>query len=108
MGTGPRGGFAQASHPALRASPQVGVFVSRSSLAVVEIQRLWMLPMLQLATLGLFLGQGYLGVVHVSWPMALLVLWEGLLGGATCAGQQRDPSRRPPADASPPASRPQT
>lgn len=59
--------------------------MSRSSLAVVEIQRLWLLPLLQLATLGVFLAQGYLSVVHVSWPMALLVLWEGLLGGATCA-----------------------
>ena len=60
---------------------QLGVFISRSSVQIIEIHKLWILPILQGLNVVIFL-------IHILWPyltsiyviMALSV-YEGLLGG---------------------------
>eukprot|EP01138_Halocafeteria_seosinensis_P009259 gb/GECG01009462.1/.p1 GENE.gb/GECG01009462.1/~~gb/GECG01009462.1/.p1 ORF type:complete len:496 (+),score=44.55 gb/GECG01009462.1/:1-1488(+) len=61
---------------------QVGVFLSRSSGSVIRFQKLWLLPILQMATLVYFIIQAMTNLIPVVEVVLLLVLWEGLLGGA--------------------------
>lgn len=60
---------------------QVGVFVSRSSVQIVRIRLLWILPLLQAFNFILFLSHvisPFFGHISVA---VLLILFEGLLGG---------------------------
>lgn len=61
---------------------QVGVFVSRSSVQFIQIKVLWFLPLLQGVNFVLFLVHiihPFFGSIYVA---ILLILFEGLLGGA--------------------------
>lgn len=69
---------------------QVGVLVSRSSVHCVPVPRLWPLPVLQGANsatallLVLLYGKaGRGGSMTPLLGLMALVMWEGLLGGAT-------------------------
>lgn len=62
---------------------QVGVFVSRSSVQFVRIRLLWILPIMQAVNFVLFLSHvinPFFGHISVA---VLLILFEGLLGGAS-------------------------
>ena len=61
---------------------QVGVFISRSSVQFIQIRFLWLLPLLQGMNFVLFLSHvisPYFGSIFVA---IVLILFEGLLGGA--------------------------
>ncbi|KAF9570088.1 battenin CLN3 protein [Mortierella alpina] len=66
-----------------------GVFISRSSASLLEISRLWIPSFLQLLTLLLATSQALLSTADTAIPIPsiylifALILWEGLLGGAT-------------------------
>ncbi|CAO3567076.1 unnamed protein product [Mortierella alpina] len=68
---------------------QLGVFISRSSASLLEISRLWVPSLLQLLTLLLATSQALLSTAEAAIPIPsiylifALILWEGLLGGAT-------------------------
>ncbi|KAF9980854.1 battenin CLN3 protein [Mortierella antarctica] len=67
----------------------LGVFISRSSASLLEISRLWVPSFLQLITLLLATSQALLSTADAAIPIPsiyfifALILWEGLLGGAT-------------------------
>jgi len=68
---------------------QLGVFISRSSASLIQISRLWIPSFLQLLTLLLATSQALLSTSDAAIPIPniylifALILWEGLLGGAT-------------------------
>ncbi|SCU87027.1 LADA_0E01552g1_1 [Lachancea dasiensis] len=62
---------------------QLGVFISRSSGSLFRIKKLYMLSILQGVNLVIVLFQSWFYVVHSVYPIMLLVLFEGLLGGAS-------------------------
>ncbi|KAJ1972411.1 battenin CLN3 protein, partial [Dimargaris verticillata] len=62
---------------------QVGVFVSRSSVHWFPIKRLWYPSLLQVGVLGLVLTQAVWMWLPSVWLVFIIVLFEGLLGGAT-------------------------
>eukprot|EP00898_Chlorokybus_atmophyticus_P007689 jgi/Chlat1/7921/Chrsp68S07356 len=74
----------------LQTTYQVGVFVSRSSVNVFPLKRLWPLPVFQGINLLLALTyilaapstEGVLGSTIPLFAVYVMVLWEGLLGGA--------------------------
>ncbi|CAF1047628.1 unnamed protein product [Rotaria sp. Silwood1] len=61
---------------------QVGVFLSRSSVALFKIHRLWILPIIQLTNMGIFFACVY-RTAHIPsiWLVFGLVIFEGLIGG---------------------------
>ncbi|GFO30161.1 Battenin [Plakobranchus ocellatus] len=61
---------------------QVGVFISRSSVNFLKINRLWLLPVLQMANLVLLTLQVFYRFIPSFWIVLAIILWEGLLGGA--------------------------
>ncbi|KAI7816772.1 CLN3 protein-domain-containing protein [Gamsiella multidivaricata] len=68
---------------------QLGVFISRSSASLVSIPRLWIPSALQLVTLLVATAQAIFTTATTPAPIPsiylifILILWEGLLGGAT-------------------------
>ncbi|CAF1065033.1 unnamed protein product [Rotaria sordida] len=61
---------------------QLGVFASRSSVALIRIHRLWILPIIQLINMGIFFACVY-RTAHIPsiWLVFGLVIFEGLIGG---------------------------
>ncbi|KAL5015071.1 hypothetical protein ScPMuIL_009341 [Solemya velum] len=62
---------------------QLGVLISRSSVNLFEIRRLWILPILQLLNMALLIGQVFFQFIPNIWIILAIVLYEGLLGGAS-------------------------
>ncbi|KAJ1920863.1 battenin CLN3 protein [Tieghemiomyces parasiticus] len=62
---------------------QLGVFISRSSVRVFHIQRVWVPSALQIVTLGVFLSHALVPWIPSVWVIFVLIFWEGLLGGST-------------------------
>ncbi|KAF9915452.1 battenin CLN3 protein [Lobosporangium transversale] len=68
---------------------QTGVFISRSSASLIQISHLWIPSFLQVLTLLLATSQAILTSQGHPFPIPsiylifILILWEGLLGGAT-------------------------
>ncbi|RKP22273.1 batten's disease protein Cln3, partial [Syncephalis pseudoplumigaleata] len=62
---------------------QVGVFISRSSVTLVTIRRLWIPSMMQVVLLGMLVLHALYFWIGNIWPLFMLILVEGLLGGAT-------------------------
>ncbi|XP_030649490.1 battenin [Chanos chanos] len=61
---------------------QVGVLVSRSSLCCLKIRKLWVLSLLQCVN-AVFLGLAvYYQFLPNVWVVFIIILYEGLLGGA--------------------------
>ncbi|XP_029582929.1 battenin isoform X2 [Salmo trutta] len=61
---------------------QVGVLVSRSSLCCVKFRRIWALSLLQCVNGVLLLLSVYYQFLPSAWLVFVIVLYEGLLGGA--------------------------
>lgn len=61
---------------------QVGVLISRSSVNVVQIRKLWLLPILQFANVAFIFSEAYFLFLPSFWIVVVVVLYEGLLGGA--------------------------
>jgi battenin len=61
---------------------QVGVFISRSSIQLVRIRYISILSLLQCLNLILLLVSTWWSLIPSVWIVFVLVLWEGLLGGA--------------------------
>nr|XP_020463954.1 battenin isoform X2 [Monopterus albus] len=61
---------------------QVGVFVSRSSLCCVKIRKLWALSWLQVVNAVLLLFAVRYQFMPSVWLVFVIVIYEGLLGGA--------------------------
>ncbi|KAK2182717.1 hypothetical protein NP493_340g02013 [Ridgeia piscesae] len=61
---------------------QVGVFASRSSVNFITIDKLWVLPLLQFVNLGVILLHVMFPFIPSVWIMFVLILYEGVLGGA--------------------------
>lgn len=61
---------------------QVGVLVSRSSLCCVKIRKLWTLSLLQVVNAVLLLFAVKYQFLPNAWVVFVIILYEGLLGGA--------------------------
>ncbi|XP_059204701.1 battenin [Centropristis striata] len=61
---------------------QVGVLVSRSSLCCVKIRKLWFLSLLQVVNAVVLLSAVQYQFLPSAWLVFVVVLYEGLLGGA--------------------------
>lgn len=61
---------------------QIGVLISRSSVNIIQIRRLWLLPLLQFVNLAFIFSEAYLLYLPSFWIVVAVVLYEGLLGGA--------------------------
>ncbi|CAF2099614.1 unnamed protein product [Rotaria magnacalcarata] len=61
---------------------QLGVFISRSSVAFFRINHLWILPIIQFTNLGIFFACVYrTAFIPSIWLVFGLVVFEGLIGG---------------------------
>lgn len=65
----------------LQADYQIGVFISRSSVNLVTINRIWIMSVLQFINVILLLFETLFYYIPNIWIVFALVLWEGLLGG---------------------------
>uniref|UniRef100_A0A7N6BSU4 Battenin n=1 Tax=Anabas testudineus TaxID=64144 RepID=A0A7N6BSU4_ANATE len=61
---------------------QIGVLVSRSSLCCVKIRKLWVLSLLQVLNAVLLLFAVRYQFLPSAWLVFVIILYEGLLGGA--------------------------
>ncbi|XP_020613143.1 battenin-like isoform X2 [Orbicella faveolata] len=61
---------------------QIGVFISRSSVNIFPIKKIWLLALLQHVNLVILICETYLHFLPSVWIMFIIVLYEGLLGGA--------------------------
>ncbi|KAK3927053.1 Battenin, partial [Frankliniella fusca] len=79
---------------------QIGVFVSRTSGGYVPIERMWILAALQGVNVAYFMLEAVYQVSGSVWVVAVLVVWEGLLGGAAyvrtffCISSKVEPEKR--------------
>jgi len=61
---------------------QIGVFVSRSSVNVVQIKALWFMAFWQCGNLALLWTTAYWNYIPSIYIVFILIFYEGLLGGA--------------------------
>jgi len=61
---------------------QLGVLISRSSLSLVQINNIWLLAILQGFNMMLFLAHILHPFLTAFWIASIVVLFEGLIGGA--------------------------
>ena len=62
---------------------QIGVFISRSTAHIFRIRHLYMLSFLQAINFIIVIIQSWNYIVHKPWPIMLLIIYEGLLGGSS-------------------------
>lgn len=62
---------------------QIGVFVSRSTAHIFRIRYLYLLSFLQAMNFIIVVLQSWNYIVHKPWPIMLLIIYEGLLGGSS-------------------------
>lgn len=60
---------------------QIGVFISRSSVNLFKIKKIWLMALLQFVNVAFFLGETVWFFSPSIWIIFGAVLWEGLLGG---------------------------
>ncbi|KAI0535914.1 Batten's disease protein Cln3 [Xylaria digitata] len=60
---------------------QIGVFVSRSSIAFIRVRQLYLASLLQVGNLVLLTLHSLLNFIPNVYIIFLIVFWEGLLGG---------------------------
>ncbi|KAL0108823.1 hypothetical protein PUN28_014146 [Cardiocondyla obscurior] len=65
----------------LQVDYQIGVFISRSSVNLVTINKIWIMSVLQFANVVILLFETIYYYIPNIWIVFALVLWEGLLGG---------------------------
>lgn len=61
---------------------QIGVFISRSSVNLFHLKRIWLMSIFQMINVVYFLTEVIFFYTPSIWIMFAIVLWEGLLGGA--------------------------
>ncbi|KAK1798420.1 hypothetical protein P4O66_007875 [Electrophorus voltai] len=61
---------------------QIGVFISRTSLYCIKIKKIWWLSVLQCVNAVLLFFSVYYQFLPSVWLVFVIVLYEGLLGGA--------------------------
>ena len=71
----------RAFYPTYGALYQLGVFISRSSLALFRIKTLYVPSFLQVANLALLTAQALVWFLPNVYFVFIIVFWEGLLGG---------------------------
>lgn len=62
---------------------QGGVFISRSSVNLFRVKNIWWFPMLQILNLNILTLDAIYHFIPYYWIIFLIVIFEGLLGGAT-------------------------
>jgi len=60
---------------------QVGVFISRSSVNIIQIKNIWCLSYLQFLNMGFFFAAVYLNFIPSIWIVFFIILYEGFIGG---------------------------
>lgn len=65
----------------LQVDYQIGVFISRSSVNIVSINKIWIMSVLQFVNVLILLFETLYYFMPNIWIVFALVLWEGLLGG---------------------------
>lgn len=60
---------------------QVGVFISRSSVNIVQFKHVWIMAVLQFVNMVYFTFEAIYMFNPTIWIIFVLILWEGLLGG---------------------------
>ncbi|XP_054851524.1 battenin [Eublepharis macularius] len=79
---------------------QAGVFLSRSSASCVRIRHIWILAVLQCLNMVFFLGAVYFMFLPSIYLFFILIVYEGLLGGASyvntfhCVSAESQPEHR--------------
>lgn len=66
----------------LQVDYQIGVFISRSSVTLFTINKIWLLVVFQFINLGIVLTEVLTFFSPTIWIIFVLVFWEGLLGGS--------------------------
>ena len=61
---------------------QIGVFISRSSVNIFQLNRIWLMSVFQFINLIYFFTEVIWFYTPSLWITFAIVLWEGLLGGA--------------------------
>jgi battenin len=62
---------------------QAGVFVSRSSVSIFPIKRIWIPSLLQAVNFVILFLDAYFRIIPSIWFIFAIIFWEGLLGGST-------------------------
>lgn len=62
---------------------QVAVFIARSSIFVIQIHTLWIMPILQLLNVFALVFSSMFVLLPSAAAAFLIIFWEGLLGGLT-------------------------
>lgn len=65
-----------------QAEYQLGVLISRSSISLVQIDKIWILAVLQGLNVVLFLVHILYPFLTAFWIVSIVILFEGLIGGA--------------------------
>ncbi|XP_063593579.1 battenin-like [Penaeus indicus] len=65
-----------------QATYQLGVLISRSSVNFFYIRQIWITTVLQWLNVLIFLTSAIFWWISSIWVILVLILWEGLLGGA--------------------------
>lgn len=60
---------------------QIGVFISRSSVNVFQLNKIWLMSVFQFVNVIYFLSEVIYFYTPSIWITFTIVLWEGLLGG---------------------------
>lgn len=61
---------------------QVGVFISRSSLSIIKIKKVWIITLLQLALFTFYMLNAFLFFCKNIYVLFTLMVFVGLMGGA--------------------------
>jgi battenin len=59
---------------------QLGTFISKSSISLIKIRKLYILSVLQFINTAILLAQIFYGFAPI-WLVFLIIFWEGILGG---------------------------
>ncbi|XP_067209139.1 battenin-like [Linepithema humile] len=65
----------------LQVDYQIGVFISRSSVNLVSVNKIWIMSVLQFINVIILLFEAIYYYIPYIWIVFIIVLWEGLLGG---------------------------
>ncbi|XP_023167597.2 battenin [Drosophila hydei] len=60
---------------------QIGVFISRSSVNIFQLNKIWLMSVFQFINVIYFLTEVIWFYTPTIWIVFVIVLWEGLLGG---------------------------
>ncbi|XP_052865627.1 battenin [Anopheles cruzii] len=60
---------------------QIGVFISRSSVNLIQFRHVWIMAVLQFVNVVYFTFEAVYFFTPSIWIIFVLILWEGLLGG---------------------------